>query len=284
MTDARADFVGFGAPNWEGAAARHFGIDPLLMENRFADYTAANDPVLINGVERIGTTYFLPAFTGSGIVDAATAPVAAHSPTTYASALGLPDWLSTQDQEAATAVVNADFPTGNAIDPSYGPSGSLSLFVAGSRGDDVLAGLGGDDTIVGGPGKDIMSGASGADVFVFNGIAESGSSPSGSDAILDFDHLDGDKIDLSAIDARADMLGKQDFTFVQGTKFLAPGQVVSWMEGNTTWIAANTDWDASPEFMIRLDGRHVIAADDLILDASPGWILLAPVAQIGSLL
>ena len=67
-TDARADLLGFGAPNWLGSAARHFGIDLAAADARFTDYTAANELVLINGVERLGLDYQLPAFTGlSGV-------------------------------------------------------------------------------------------------------------------------------------------------------------------------------------------------------------------------
>ncbi len=63
-----ADLLGFGAPNWLGLAARHFGIDLAAADARFTDYTAANDLVLINGVERLGLYYQLPAFTGlSGV-------------------------------------------------------------------------------------------------------------------------------------------------------------------------------------------------------------------------
>ncbi|SFP57993.1 lipase family protein [Sphingomonas rubra] len=59
-TDARADFLGFGAPNWLASAAAHFGVDPVQAATRMVDFTAANDPVLLNGVVRIGINNYLP--------------------------------------------------------------------------------------------------------------------------------------------------------------------------------------------------------------------------------
>ena len=101
-TDERSDFLGFGAPNWLASAAAHFGVDPAVAAARMVDFTAANDPVRLNGVVRIGINNSLPAFSGLPGLGAAINVIGAHWPTTYAAALGLPDWLSAADQKAAT--------------------------------------------------------------------------------------------------------------------------------------------------------------------------------------
>jgi Ca2+-binding RTX toxin-like protein len=84
--------------------------------------------------------------------------------------------------------------------------------IDGAAGNDVLDGGGGDDLLVGGLDADILVGGAGADTFQFNSVNES---PFGinikHDAISDFNPLDGDKIDLSGIDADTGLPGDQAF-------------------------------------------------------------------------
>jgi serralysin len=70
----------------------------------------------------------------------------------------------------------------------------------GKAGSDTLIGGDGIDTLTGGTGKDLLTGGLKKDIFDFNLTNESVKGPN-RDQILDFKRSQGDKIDLSTIDA-----------------------------------------------------------------------------------
>jgi Ca2+-binding RTX toxin-like protein len=80
----------------------------------------------------------------------------------------------------------------------------------GGGGNDVLDGGGGDDTLVGGLGADTLLGGAGKDTFQFSSVNESPFGI-GYDTISDFNPVEGDKIDLSGIDADTGIPGDQAF-------------------------------------------------------------------------
>ncbi|MBD2085341.1 hypothetical protein NDI49_24745 [Trichocoleus sp. ST-U3] len=87
----------------------------------------------------------------------------------------------------------------NGNDSLYGDAGDDLLmgwsgndWLSGGDGNDVLKGQVGKDTLGGGFGNDRLTGGEGADKFVFNSPGE------GIDNILDFNSLEGDKIQISA--------------------------------------------------------------------------------------
>lgn len=71
----------------------------------------------------------------------------------------------------------------------------------GGAGNDILVAGRGDDVPIGGPGGDRLQGGQGADVFRFLSVADSLPGSGQNDRILDFSFAEGDRIDLSAIDA-----------------------------------------------------------------------------------
>ncbi|WGF90384.1 calcium-binding protein [Marinivivus vitaminiproducens] len=83
--------------------------------------------------------------------------------------------------------------------------------LTGGAGDDQLMGLEGDDTIRGGLGRDRMDGGAGADTFVFETIPELNG-----DAIDNLTFSEGDRIDLSAIDADVSTPEDDAFRLVAG--------------------------------------------------------------------
>jgi hypothetical protein len=255
-TDARADFLGFGAPNWLASAAAHFGVDPTLAAARMVDFTAANDPVLINGVVRIGINNYLRAFSGLPGLGAALEPIAAHFPTTYAAALGLPDWLPDADKAAATAALSAQFQTGDSISPSYGPTGKLPFTVDGSAGAEWLQGLGGNDRLIGHQGSDVLTGGAGADTFIYLARNDSGTIPTTEDRITDFSQADGDQIDLSAL------APLRPLTFIGTAAFSGAGQVRFRYDGADTLVEINLGGGGSADTVIRLSGRVDLTASD----------------------
>jgi Ca2+-binding RTX toxin-like protein len=83
----------------------------------------------------------------------------------------------------------------------------------GLGGNDQLFGHDGNDTLTGGLGRDFLTGNAGRDLFDFNSKTESVKGAN-RDVISDFNQAVDDRIDLSNIDARADIAGNQAFKFI----------------------------------------------------------------------
>ena len=144
--------------------------------------------------------------------------------------------------------------------------------LSGLTGNDTLIGGVGKDTLIGGLGKDIVSGGKGADVFKFNSIAESGSTVKTNDVIMDFNHDQGDKIDLKSIDANTKLAKDQEFTFVgsvllfdiavaNGTKFTNS----LYFNEVTQILYGDVNSDNKPDFSIQLSGVSSLETSDFIL-------------------
>lgn len=98
-------------------------------------------------------------------------------------------------------------------DALYGDDGADKLY--GQHGDDLLDGGARNDWLGGGTGADTLKGGSGADLFFFSRSVDSTTrtteqiqlvthdldDTAGVDTILDFNRSEGDKIDISRIDA-----------------------------------------------------------------------------------
>ena len=88
--------------------------------------------------------------------------------------------------------------------------------ILGGGGRDRLEGGGNNDRLIGGALSDDLYGGSGADHFKYLSLDDS-SPRTGADIIFDFNPLEGDRIDLSAIDADGNPAnGDQPFTFYEG--------------------------------------------------------------------
>jgi Ca2+-binding RTX toxin-like protein len=97
-------------------------------------------------------------------------------------------------------------------------TGSITAdWIESFAGNDTMIGGSGNDTMIGGTGKDLFTGGGGLDRFVFNALSDSPLAFAGRDVINTFAH--GDKIDLSAIDARTNVAGDQAFTFIGAAVF-----------------------------------------------------------------
>jgi len=135
-----------------------------------------------------------------------------------------------------------------------GNSGHNTLY--GMAGADTLKGGLGDDTLVGGIGNDILVGGDGADAFVV--LQESISLSGGPgqvldvDSVSDFSVLQGDTIDLSAIDAIA---GGGDDAFAIVSNFTrAAGQMTLIFSGGVTLLALDVDGDAKADYRMSING------------------------------
>ena len=135
----------------------------------------------------------------------------------------------------------------------------------GRDGNDTLTGGGGNDTLVGGVGADELTGGAGADRFIFSALAQSTGLET--DTLFDFSRLEGDRIDLSAIDANATLAGNQAFAFVGTGAFLGggAGSVRYEQDGGDTLLLVDGGDGGAAEMMIRLAGLHTPLASDLVL-------------------
>ncbi len=137
----------------------------------------------------------------------------------------------------------------------------------GGSGNDTLSGRGGADRVVGGAGRDQLIGGNGADTFDFNAVAETGTSSTTRDVILDF--IRGqDRIDLSTIDAHTGAAGNNAFTFIGSAAFGsdAAGQLrYAYDPGAGTGILyGSVDADRSAEFTIELVAVTTLSAADFV--------------------
>jgi Ca2+-binding RTX toxin-like protein len=166
--------------------------------------------------------------------------------------------------EGLTGSDFADRLTGNAgNNVRNGGSGSDALFAL--SGKDTVSGGGGSDTITGGALSDRLSGGAGADFFVYEKISDSGSGSSTRDVISDFTP-GTDVIDLSAIDANADVAGSA-FSFIGGAAFSGPGQVRAVQTGPHTLLEMNTSGTSGASMSILLENvlAGSITSQDFIL-------------------
>jgi Ca2+-binding RTX toxin-like protein len=157
-----------------------------------------------------------------------------------------------------------DISGGSGDDMVNGDLGDDSL--SGDAGNDKLGGGEGDDSLSGGSGKDTLTGGLGADQFVFADGDMSGTSFKTADRIVDFNHAQGDVIDLSGVDADSGTVGDQGFTFIGTSKFSqTAGELRLEVRSKSMLLSGDTDGDGVADFAIRIDGKHQIELADLVL-------------------
>ena len=131
---------------------------------------------------------------------------------------------------------------------------------------DTLHGETGDDTLEGGLGRDEMYGGADADTFRWNAANETSLNVLTADRIMDFNAAEGDRIDLSGIDANVYAAGNQAFTFIGNAAFSgAPGEINYYQAGGKTNIQMQTGTSVDIEGVIRLDGIHTPEASWFVL-------------------
>jgi len=136
--------------------------------------------------------------------------------------------------------------------------------LTGDAGINRLEGAGGKDTLTGGGGADSLDGGTAADRFVYAAVSDS--TDAARDRILDFSQVQGDLIDLAAIDADVIAAGDQGFAFIGSAAFSASGVAeLRWRQaGGNTFVEADFG-DGVADFSVRLTGMIAVAAGDLVL-------------------
>ena len=171
---------------------------------------------------------------------------------------------------------------GTAADTIYGLGGNDTLrgyagddLLDGGTGNDRLYGASGADKLYGGDGADFlrgdagrdeMWGGAGADRFIFNDGHFGGATAATADIVHDFSALQGDKIQLSAVDANKGLIGDQAFTFIGTAAFgHVAGQLRYQQIGGNTYIEGDTNGDGLADFAIQLDGLQTLSSPDFFL-------------------
>lgn len=151
--------------------------------------------------------------------------------------------------------------TGN--DTIDGSSGNDQLL--GGVGDDQLLGGIGLDVLIGGAGADSLTGGAGADKFTFKAISDFAAGPL-FDTILDFNHAEIDKIDVSAINGDASV-AKSAFTFIGAAAFSnVAGQLHYVVNGGGgVNVEGDTNADGVADFHLVVNGVASLVATDFVL-------------------
>ncbi len=140
----------------------------------------------------------------------------------------------------------------------------------GSDGPDNLSGNAGKDILIGGLNKDNLTGGLGADIFEFDSVDETGTTSQTRDIIVDFNHGQKDKIDLSVIDANTTAIGNNAFSAPPKNDlpfsgvFKESGKL--YFDSNTSILYGNNDADPQADFSILLTGvTSFLVATDFVL-------------------
>ena len=219
--------------------------ESLTVANTLADEDGLGDyeqQWLSNGVEIVGATDVAYKVSANDIGKTISVKVS------YIDGEGTLETVAS----SATAVVTAKgATTGNDL-------------LIGTNGSDKISGLAGDDTLVGGLGKDNLTGGTGADVFKFSAINETGKTSATRDAITDFKHSEGDKIDLSSMDANSVSYGDQAFKFIGSKSFSGTAGELR-LDSINHILYGNVNSDKVPDFAIQLNGVSSLVVSDFVL-------------------
>ncbi|MFE0753922.1 calcium-binding protein [Inquilinus sp. NPDC058860] len=187
------------------------------------------------------------------------------------------------DGGAGTDVASyADSTVGVTVNLATGTGSSGTAFgdtlvsienIHGSGHADTLTGSAAANIITGARGKDLLTGGDGADRFVFAGSRfashpfDSAVGRTNADRITDFSHVQGDRIDLSAINADSgEGGGNGSFTFIGTAVYTGvAGQLRYALSGSDAVIGGDVDGDGVSDFNIVLSNVGSLQASDFVL-------------------
>jgi Ca2+-binding RTX toxin-like protein len=173
----------------------------------------------------------------------------------------------TQDYSAAGAKVFVD--AGAGADSVVGSAfndilqGGLNAdTMAGGDGKDTMDGGQGGDFLTGGAKADVLYGGYGQDRFIY--LTTGDSTNSARDTIMDFSHSDGDKIDLSPIDAQTNVGGNNTFTLVAGFTHHS-GELIQVATAGGYLVEGDTNGDGMADLVIYVRAQAPLVASDFVL-------------------
>lgn len=236
------------------------------MDDIFGGF-AGND--LFDGGTGNDVVFFSGNYANYTVTPTATNVSVQNKVTGEVDALTNVEMLAFADSTIPTPVYDAialstPTPTTTPIKISKKPSTSNDQ-LTGTGKADKLDGLAGNDTLTGGNGADKLTGGTGKDIFKFNNVKESGITDKSRDIITDFNSKEGDKIDLSAIDANSKLAKDQAFKFMGSDKFSPNATAQVRFDAKTHILYGSIDADSDPEFSIQINGTSSLVVTDFIL-------------------
>jgi Ca2+-binding RTX toxin-like protein len=148
-----------------------------------------------------------------------------------------------------------------------GTGNSLDNLIEGNSGDNYLKGMEGDDLLDGGAGRDTLAGGLGANIYRFDAMLDfAGLDAAGCDIITQFDQADGDRIDLSGLDANSLLEGDQGFSFLGNGAFTgSAGELRYYQASSNTYVQGDLNGDGVGDFLIQLNGSETLQASDFLI-------------------
>ena len=144
--------------------------------------------------------------------------------------------------------------------PIWQTGTSANEALIGGGGNDRLTAGPGHHTLYGGAGADLLTAGSGQDTFVYKALGDSTVHPAGQDTIVGFNHNQGDRIDLSALDASlksdASLKLQGGVAFhLAGSSFTGhAGDLIQIHQGNGYLLEGDATGSGSADFAILLSG------------------------------
>jgi Ca2+-binding RTX toxin-like protein len=138
--------------------------------------------------------------------------------------------------------------------------GTVTGAIFGEAGNDSLKGGAHKEVLVGGLDKDTLNGGGANDKFVFNAAIES-QVGANHDSILDFNHLQHDKIDLHVIDADSVSGGDQAFHFIGGKGF---HNVAGELRYSNHLLTGDIDGNGTADFEVHVNAASLVKGDFIL--------------------
>ena len=159
--------------------------------------------------------------------------------------------------------------TANTNDTIYGQAGDDNVSsgggadtIFGGAGRDTIDGGDGNDVLVGGAEDDDLTGGLGADTFQYALVSDS--TVTVQDKINDFSVSEGDKIDLSQIDANTAAVGNNAFVIASGFSGVA-GQLVLTLNAGGYLVQGDINGDRVVDFQIDVKTDDILSATNFQL-------------------
>jgi VCBS repeat-containing protein len=134
--------------------------------------------------------------------------------------------------------------------------------IFGAAGRDTIDGGDGNDLLVGGAEDDDLTGGAGADTFQYALVSDS--TVTVQDKINDFSVSEGDKIDLSQIDANTAAAGNNAFVIASGFSGVA-GQLVLTLNAGGYLVQGDINGDSVVDFQIDVKTDDILTATNFLL-------------------
>lgn len=238
-------------------------IGSNLSANYFINNTDGHLPIEYDGVTNV-LDIFAPVHQGLNTIKIGISDTGDHI---YDSGLFISNLTGTTYSTSGVyldhaGTEGAETQIGGAEAEVYDALGGDDVVLA-YEGNDVVLGGAGNDLLDGGGGADLMQGGAGADTFIYEKVSDS--APTAMDTIFDFSSIEGDKINLSAIDANT--ATAEDDTFFLIDMFSGQaGELMVSTQGAGGWLVqGDVDGDSIADLAISIIAPSAPVMQDFFL-------------------